>query len=373
MEGLTNLLAGAGILYMAVFTPFAVFRLFAFVDPTTDAGASFRDWLHGLGVDSHGDPLAGQGNPVAKAELNAAQDAFSGLSGNGSGTYGGGRGGGGSGGSGGHSTGGDNVAESAHESRFDSQAVAAEDIETMAEGAAVAAATGGAGAATEAGAVVATEAGAGVAAETGAASAATEAAASGGMAAETGAKTQQVAPAVDSDDLSPAAPADSDGASTGNSDATRSVSRPGVHDGDAGDAPLSEPPGSEAVPPPSGIPPSGSGPTTGGEGLQPPVVGGAASFGVEPPGVGQAPAPTPTHLGQNIANPQYGESQNDDTGAGPRAAGPDIDHLAEASPPGSEQPPHEPSDTGDSSSRGASTVQRADPGTTAAADPGVAE
>jgi hypothetical protein len=53
-QGVTGLLAGIGILVISLFAPFVVFRLFAFVDPNTDAGAGFRNALAGMGVDSYG-------------------------------------------------------------------------------------------------------------------------------------------------------------------------------------------------------------------------------------------------------------------------------------------------------------------------------
>ncbi|NUS45454.1 MAG: hypothetical protein HOQ24_17400 [Mycobacteriaceae bacterium] len=53
-KGLSGLLAGTGVLLISLFCPFVLFRLFAFVDPNSDAGAAFRDALSGLGVDSYG-------------------------------------------------------------------------------------------------------------------------------------------------------------------------------------------------------------------------------------------------------------------------------------------------------------------------------
>jgi hypothetical protein len=53
-KGLSGLLAGVGVLVISLFAPFVLFRLFAFVDPNSDAGAAFRDALSGMGVDSYG-------------------------------------------------------------------------------------------------------------------------------------------------------------------------------------------------------------------------------------------------------------------------------------------------------------------------------
>jgi hypothetical protein len=53
-QGLSGLLAGVGVLIISLLAPFVLFRLFAFVDPNSDAGAAFRDALSGVGVDSYG-------------------------------------------------------------------------------------------------------------------------------------------------------------------------------------------------------------------------------------------------------------------------------------------------------------------------------
>lgn len=53
-KGIGGLLAGVGVLLVSLFCPFVLFRLFAFVDPNTDAGAGFRDALSGLGISSYG-------------------------------------------------------------------------------------------------------------------------------------------------------------------------------------------------------------------------------------------------------------------------------------------------------------------------------
>ena len=40
--GVAGLIAGAGVLLVALFAPFTVYRLLAFVDPGTNAGAAAR-------------------------------------------------------------------------------------------------------------------------------------------------------------------------------------------------------------------------------------------------------------------------------------------------------------------------------------------
>jgi hypothetical protein len=53
-EGVAGLLSGVGVLVISLIAPFVLFRLFAFVDPNSDAGGAFRDFLSGAGVDSYG-------------------------------------------------------------------------------------------------------------------------------------------------------------------------------------------------------------------------------------------------------------------------------------------------------------------------------
>lgn len=53
-QGVAGLLAGVGVLVISLLAPFLLFRLFAFVDPHSDAGGAFRDFLSGNGVDSYG-------------------------------------------------------------------------------------------------------------------------------------------------------------------------------------------------------------------------------------------------------------------------------------------------------------------------------
>jgi hypothetical protein len=59
-EGVAGLLAGVGVLIISLIAPFVLFRLFAFVDPNSDAGGAFRDFLSGAGMDSYG-----PNNPVS--------------------------------------------------------------------------------------------------------------------------------------------------------------------------------------------------------------------------------------------------------------------------------------------------------------------
>ncbi|MDT7783029.1 MAG: hypothetical protein QOF58_1448 [Pseudonocardiales bacterium] len=61
-QGLSGLLAGIGVLIISLFCPFVLFKLFAFIDPNSDAGATFRNALSGVGVDSYG-----ANNPAAIA------------------------------------------------------------------------------------------------------------------------------------------------------------------------------------------------------------------------------------------------------------------------------------------------------------------
>lgn len=64
-QGVAGLLAGVGVLVISLIAPFVLFRLFAFVDPNSDAGGAFRDFLSGAGVDSYGP------NSPASALVNA--------------------------------------------------------------------------------------------------------------------------------------------------------------------------------------------------------------------------------------------------------------------------------------------------------------
>jgi hypothetical protein len=53
-HGVAGLLAGVGVLVISLVAPFVLFRLFAFVDPHSDAGGAFREFLSGKGMDSYG-------------------------------------------------------------------------------------------------------------------------------------------------------------------------------------------------------------------------------------------------------------------------------------------------------------------------------
>ncbi|MEU7477093.1 hypothetical protein AB0A63_13990 [Lentzea sp. NPDC042327] len=77
-EGLSGLLAGIGVLIISIFCPFVLFRLFAFIDPNSDAGAAFRDTLSSAGMDSYG-----RNNPAMLA--GSALDAAGGSRGGGGG------------------------------------------------------------------------------------------------------------------------------------------------------------------------------------------------------------------------------------------------------------------------------------------------
>ncbi|MEV4734425.1 hypothetical protein [Saccharopolyspora sp. NPDC049426] len=74
-KGLSGLLAGVGVLIISLLIPFVLFRLFAFVDPNSDAGSTFRDALSGVGVSSYG-----SGNPAIQAANALAGGGFGGGS-----------------------------------------------------------------------------------------------------------------------------------------------------------------------------------------------------------------------------------------------------------------------------------------------------
>jgi hypothetical protein len=97
--GLAGLLAGAGVLLVALFCPFAVYRLLAFVDPGTSAGMTARGALSGGGAGRGGagssgdvDPSGGgeDGGEAAHAARFDAAGAGSGTGGSGAGAAGGG-------------------------------------------------------------------------------------------------------------------------------------------------------------------------------------------------------------------------------------------------------------------------------------------
>jgi hypothetical protein len=53
-QGLSGLLAGIGVLFVALCVPLVLFKLFAFVDPDSDHQGMFRDELADAGLDSYG-------------------------------------------------------------------------------------------------------------------------------------------------------------------------------------------------------------------------------------------------------------------------------------------------------------------------------
>ncbi len=60
-QGLSGLLAGIGVLFVALCVPLVLFKLFAFVDPDSDPQGVFRDKLSDAGLDSYGaNSLAGR-------------------------------------------------------------------------------------------------------------------------------------------------------------------------------------------------------------------------------------------------------------------------------------------------------------------------
>lgn len=74
-QGLSGLLAGVGVLVISLFAPLVLFRLFAFVDPNSDAGGAFREFMarDGVGVDSYpGLALPGVGGGSSSAAMENA-------------------------------------------------------------------------------------------------------------------------------------------------------------------------------------------------------------------------------------------------------------------------------------------------------------
>ncbi|MFI6029435.1 hypothetical protein [Amycolatopsis magusensis] len=61
-QGISGLLAGFIVLLASLFAPFALYALFSFVDPSTDAGAGLREMLSGMGLESYG-----ANNPAVRA------------------------------------------------------------------------------------------------------------------------------------------------------------------------------------------------------------------------------------------------------------------------------------------------------------------
>lgn len=78
-QGVAGLLAGIGVLVISLLAPFVLFRLFAFIDPHSEAGGAFREFVSGKGVDSYGPnnpamALAGAGaGSVAIEEANTGR------------------------------------------------------------------------------------------------------------------------------------------------------------------------------------------------------------------------------------------------------------------------------------------------------------
>jgi hypothetical protein len=84
-QGVSGLLAGVAVLVVSLIAPFVLFRLFAFVDPHSDPGAGFREFLASRGVDSYGanNPasLLGQvtgGGAIEQANAGRFDEALSG-------------------------------------------------------------------------------------------------------------------------------------------------------------------------------------------------------------------------------------------------------------------------------------------------------
>ncbi|WIY05542.1 hypothetical protein QRX60_17445 [Amycolatopsis mongoliensis] len=79
-QGLSGLLAGIGVLFLALFVPLVLFKLFAFVDPDSDPQGVFRDKLADAGLDSYGaNSIAGRaagafGNMARKDLKNKGND-----------------------------------------------------------------------------------------------------------------------------------------------------------------------------------------------------------------------------------------------------------------------------------------------------------
>ncbi|MFC9250093.1 hypothetical protein [Amycolatopsis thailandensis] len=75
-KGLSGLLAGVAVLWMSVWVPLALFKLFAFIDPNTEAGAAVRGAFSDAGMDSYGPDSPG--GKAGKAAVNAAKKLFGG-------------------------------------------------------------------------------------------------------------------------------------------------------------------------------------------------------------------------------------------------------------------------------------------------------
>ncbi|OXM43437.1 hypothetical protein [Amycolatopsis alba] len=70
-KGLSGLLAGIAILWMSVWVPLVLFKLFAFIDPNTEAGAAVRGAFSDAGMDSYGPDSPGA--KANSAAINAAK------------------------------------------------------------------------------------------------------------------------------------------------------------------------------------------------------------------------------------------------------------------------------------------------------------
>ncbi|MEV6871724.1 hypothetical protein [Amycolatopsis sp. NPDC051128] len=86
-QGLSGLLAGIGVLFVALCVPLVLFKLFAFIDPNADPQGVFRDKLSDAGLDSYGaNSIAGR---IAGAFGNKARQELSGNGTSGDGEDGG--------------------------------------------------------------------------------------------------------------------------------------------------------------------------------------------------------------------------------------------------------------------------------------------
>lgn len=79
-KGISGLLVGAAVLLISLFAPFVLFRLLAFVDPNTDAGAGFRNALASLGTGSYGTSNPITGWMMSHADGNDSTSAAAGAS-----------------------------------------------------------------------------------------------------------------------------------------------------------------------------------------------------------------------------------------------------------------------------------------------------
>ncbi|KAA9163964.1 hypothetical protein FPZ12_008000 [Amycolatopsis acidicola] len=76
-QGTSGLLVGVAVLLVSLIVPFVLFKLFAFVDPNSDAGATFRDTLQSAGADSYGkDSPSGKAASAGWKTATGGDDAF---------------------------------------------------------------------------------------------------------------------------------------------------------------------------------------------------------------------------------------------------------------------------------------------------------